>query len=28
LLRDMDSNWWEICHRPGRLFDEVFGSAA
>ena len=28
LLRDMDSNWWEICHRPGRLFDGVFGSAA
>ena len=28
LLRDMDSNWWEICHRPGRLFDQVFGSAA
>lgn len=28
LLRDMDGNWWEICHRPGRLFDEVFGSAA
>lgn len=28
LLRDMDGNWWEICHRPGRLFDKVFGSAA
>ncbi len=28
LLRDMDSNWWEICHRPGRLFDSVFGPAA
>jgi catechol 2,3-dioxygenase-like lactoylglutathione lyase family enzyme len=28
LLRDMDSNWWEICHRPGRLFDGVFGTAA
>ena len=24
LLCDMDSNWWEICHRPGRLFDSVF----
>ena len=28
LLHDMDSNWWEICRRPGRLFDGVFGTAA
>ena len=27
-LQDFDFNWWEICHRPGRLFDAVFGSAA
>lgn len=27
LLADMDCNWWEICHRPSRLFDHVFGSA-
>ncbi len=27
LLEDLDGNWWEICHRPGRLFDAVFGSA-
>ena len=26
LIRDLDSNWWEICHRPGRLFDSVFGA--
>ena len=27
LLCDMDANWWEICHRPGRLFDTVFDAA-
>ena len=27
LICDLDGNWWEICHRPGRLFDSVFGPA-
>ena len=27
LISDVDGNWWEICHRPGRLFDHVFESA-
>ena len=27
LLADMDANWWEICHRPGYLFDGVFGAS-
>lgn len=27
LICDLDRNWWEICHRPGRLFDSVFGAA-
>jgi catechol 2,3-dioxygenase-like lactoylglutathione lyase family enzyme len=26
-LRDLDGNWWEICYRPGRLFDDVFACA-
>lgn len=26
-LRDLDSNWWEIGHRPGRLYDREFGVA-
>jgi catechol 2,3-dioxygenase-like lactoylglutathione lyase family enzyme len=26
-LRDLDDNWWEICHRPGRLFDDEFERA-
>ena len=26
-LRDLAGNWWEICYRPGRLFDDVFASA-
>ncbi len=26
-LRDLDGNWWEIGHRPGRLYDHIFGSA-
>ena len=29
-LQDLDGNWWEIFHRPGRLYDDVFaaGNAA
>lgn len=23
-LQDLDGNWWEIYHRPGRLYDAVF----
>jgi len=23
-LRDRDGNWWEIYHRPGRLYDDLF----
>jgi hypothetical protein len=23
-LRDLDGNWWEIGHRPGRLYDHIF----
>jgi catechol 2,3-dioxygenase-like lactoylglutathione lyase family enzyme len=26
-LRDLDGNWWEIGHRPGRLYDHIFGNA-
>jgi catechol 2,3-dioxygenase-like lactoylglutathione lyase family enzyme len=26
-LRDLDGNWWEICHRKDRLYDGVFGDA-
>lgn len=26
-LADMDRNWWEICYRPGRLFDPAFEKA-
>lgn len=24
-LQDLDGNWWEIAHRPGRLYDQAFG---
>ncbi len=27
-LRDLDGNWWEICHRPTRLYDDIFAAAA
>ena len=27
-LQDLDGNWWEIAHRPGRLYDSVFGPPA
>lgn len=27
-LRDLDGNWWEICYRAERLYDDVFGDAA
>ena len=23
-LQDMDGNWWEIYHRPGHLYDDLF----
>ena len=23
-LRDRDGNWWEIYHRPGHLYDDLF----
>ena len=23
-LRDLDGNWWEIYHRPGHLYDDLF----
>lgn len=23
-LQDLDGNWWEIYHRPGRLYDDLF----
>lgn len=23
-LRDLNGNWWEIYHRPGHLYDDVF----
>jgi len=23
-LQDLDGNWWEIFHQPGRLYDEIF----
>jgi len=23
-LQDLDGNWWEIYHRPGHLFDDLF----
>ena len=23
-LQDLDGNWWEIYHRPGHLYDDVF----
>ena len=23
-LRDFNGNWWEIYHRPGHLYDDVF----
>ena len=23
-LKDIDDNWWEICHRPTHLFDDEF----
>ncbi len=23
-LQDLDGNWWEIFHRPGHLYDDVF----
>ena len=26
-LQDLDGNWWEILHRRGRLFDDLFASA-
>jgi len=26
-LQDLDGNWWEIYHRPGRLFDDLFARA-
>ena len=26
-LRDLNGNWWEIYHRPGHLYDDVFDSA-
>jgi hypothetical protein len=25
-LQDLDGNWWEIYHRPGHLYDELFGA--
>ena len=27
-LQDLDGNWWEIYHRPGRLYDDVFAAEA
>jgi len=27
-LQDLDGNWWEICHRPGHLYDDVFERSA
>lgn len=26
-LQDLDGNWWEIYHRPGRLYDALFDAA-
>ena len=23
-LQDLDGNWWEIYHRPGHLYDDLF----
>ena len=23
-LQDLDGNWWEIYHRPGHLYDDIF----
>jgi catechol 2,3-dioxygenase-like lactoylglutathione lyase family enzyme len=25
-LQDLDGNWWEIYHRPGHLYDDLFAS--
>lgn len=25
-LQDLDGNWWEIYHRTGRLYDDVFAA--
>ncbi len=27
-LRDFDGNWWEIYHRPGHLYDDLFAREA
>jgi len=27
-LQDPDGNWWEIYHRPGHLYDDLFERAA
>jgi catechol 2,3-dioxygenase-like lactoylglutathione lyase family enzyme len=27
-LQDLDGNWWEIYHRPGRLYDDLFADTA
>ena len=26
-LQDLDGNWWEIFHRPGHLYDDLFEPA-
>ena len=27
-LQDLDGNWWEIYHRPGHLYDDLFAREA
>lgn len=27
-LQDLDGNWWEIYHRPGHLYDDLFDREA
>jgi catechol 2,3-dioxygenase-like lactoylglutathione lyase family enzyme len=27
-LQDLDGNWWEIYHRPGHLYDDLFAPEA
>jgi hypothetical protein len=27
-LQDVDGNWWEIYHRPGHLYDDLFAREA
>jgi catechol 2,3-dioxygenase-like lactoylglutathione lyase family enzyme len=27
-LQDMDGNWWEIYHRPGHIYDDLFEKQA